>query len=174
MRGALKLEIDKIEGVSSTPGPRNGGGGFKAQARITPGLKRVHGLFGRANKETQMKGKVDQKGDKRNLNTVEASGPVNLYDIGSLRVFIGCAPQANVAAPQKRWNMQYRGSPTEKNTLVIYIGIGYKQALQCVYNIPQGWKEMLEKMARTVYPQQVNVAAPQNRSNMKYRGSPTE
>ena len=44
-------------------------------------LQRVHGLFGRANKENQMKGKVDQKGDKRNLNTVETSGPVNVYDI---------------------------------------------------------------------------------------------
>ena len=28
MRGALKLEIDKIDFLSSTPGIRNGGGGF--------------------------------------------------------------------------------------------------------------------------------------------------
>ena len=56
--------------------PHEGGGGFKAQARTTPGLKRVHGLIGRANKENQKKGKVDKKGDKRSLSTVEASRPV--------------------------------------------------------------------------------------------------
>ena len=40
MRGGLKLEIDEIGFLFSTPGPRNGGGGFKAQARIPPGLRK--------------------------------------------------------------------------------------------------------------------------------------
>ena len=38
VRGALKLEIDKIDFLFSTPGPRNGGGGLKRAARTPPGL----------------------------------------------------------------------------------------------------------------------------------------
>ena len=37
VRGGLKLEIAGIEVGFCTPVPRNGGGGFRAQARIPPG-----------------------------------------------------------------------------------------------------------------------------------------
>ena len=73
-----------------------------------------------------------QKMYKGDLNTLEASGPTNLYEIGSLRNFIGYPQQLNVAVPQKRLNMQYRGNPTEKHILLSYIGTGYKQPLQRV------------------------------------------
>ena len=37
VRGGLKLQIDELEFLSSTPGPASWGGGFIAQARIPPG-----------------------------------------------------------------------------------------------------------------------------------------
>ena len=39
MRGGLKLEIDEIEFLFSTPGPASWGGGLKRAARTPPGHK---------------------------------------------------------------------------------------------------------------------------------------
>ena len=40
VRNGLKLEIAGIEVVFGTPVPQSGGGGFRAQARILPGLRK--------------------------------------------------------------------------------------------------------------------------------------
>ena len=57
MRGALKLEIAGIEVGSCTPVPRNGGGGLKRDARITPGLEGYMGCSHVQIKKTKKKAK---------------------------------------------------------------------------------------------------------------------
>ena len=47
MRGALKLEIDKIDFLSSTPGPRNGGGGLNRSAHSAGPKERIVGTVAR-------------------------------------------------------------------------------------------------------------------------------
>ena len=80
--------------------PPRGGRRIEARRAHYAGPRRVHGLFGR--------------GDKRDLNTVEASGPSNLYDIASLRNYIGYPQQENVAVLQKQSNMQYHKDHRKK------------------------------------------------------------
>ena len=47
VRGALKLEIDKIDFLSSTPGPRNGGGGLNRSAQSARPKERIAGTVAR-------------------------------------------------------------------------------------------------------------------------------